>query len=117
MTNRLTTGNKQLVGLDGAAVSSKASLDVTFQKQTRIVIDKISRKGAPVHFTQVLCNDWVVAWMMDVPGKGVDAVVWGFYGPQGEITMGAGPRSKMEAQAREWARAVVLNETEESAAG
>lgn len=125
-TNRLITPNKQLVGLSGQAVSSGKNLEVTFQKQTRIVIDKIKRRGAPVEFTQVLCNNWVIAWMMDVPkpphaeklAKPLpDAVVWGFYGSTGEITMGAGDREKMMAQATQFAQAVVINETEESAAG
>lgn len=120
--NRLITPNKQLVGLDGGAVSSNKALDVTFLKQTRIVIDTVTRRGAPVQFTQVMCNDWAVAWMMDVPkppklASPPDVVVWGYYGPQGEITMGAGLREKMEQQATEFAKAVVLNETEESAAG
>lgn len=119
-SNRLLTPNRQLVDLTGSAISSRKEIEVSFVKQTRIVIDKITRRGAPVQFTQVLCNNWVVAWMMDIPRPHENcpgAVVWGFFGPTGEITMGAGPRDKMEAQAIQFARAVVLNEVEESAAG
>jgi hypothetical protein len=122
MHNRLITPNRQLVDLTGAAVSTKKDIEVTFHKQTRIIIDKITRRGAPVTVTQVQCDGKVVAWMMDIPKppnhpNPPDVVVWGFYGPTGEITMGGGLRHTMEAQACEFARAVVLEEIEQNQAG
>lgn len=122
MSNRLITPNKQLVDASGSAVSSKP-IEVTFQKQIRIVVDKNAQRGIPLNFTHVMCDGRCVAWMVDVPkppnyNGPLDLVVWGYFCPAGEVTLQSGiDRQKAMANATEFARKLVTMEIEESAAG